>query len=187
VAPARRIGKNENRLLPQRVSKKDFQAMSHNHRNAFSLPEIIAMIFIVVIVIATILPHVFSPNAVATDDFLRYNLHSLRMQIETYRNDHAGKAPTLANFLDQMTLPTNAAGATSGKILSFGPYLASGQIPVNPFNNSNLVVSVAKPGQPPTAIVPGNAGWQYDQTTGIIYPNNPEYYSTHVWDGKTTK
>jgi len=39
------------------------------------------------------------------------------------------------------------------------------------------VAAEATPGKPPITIVPGGAGWQYDQTTGSFYPNNPEYYS----------
>jgi len=49
-------------------------------------------------------------------------------------------------------------------------------MPANPFNNSSAVAAVATPGKPPTAVVSGGAGWQYDQTTGGIYPNNPECY-----------
>jgi hypothetical protein len=108
---------------------------------------------------------------------LRFNLKTLRMQIETYKNQHGGAAPRLSMFAEQMTKPTGPSGHVNGLNLTCGPYF-QGQIPANPFNGNNLLVSVPKAGQPPTRYVPGFAGWQYDETTGDIYPNNPEYYPT---------
>jgi general secretion pathway protein G len=149
--------------------------MAGNRRSAFSSAEILVLVIVVVILAAAIVPHFVSSPAVVDDGLLRFNLHAIRAQIEEYKTDHADKAPSMATFCDQMTKSTNTAGATTCGKLALGPYF-EGQIPVNPFNNSRTVVAVATPGRPPITAVPGDAGWQYDETTGRMYPNNPEYF-----------
>ncbi len=76
-----------------------------------------------------------------------------------------------------MTKPTNAAGATTGDNLIYGPYI-QGEIPVNPFNNSNALVATTATTTPTGVVGDGSAGWQYNATTGDFYPNNVEYYAT---------
>jgi type II secretory pathway pseudopilin PulG len=145
-------------------------------RRAITLFEILAIMAIVVVLLGTVVPQ-FLPS---TNDpkcrSLQFNLHTVRSQIGRYRLQHAGKFPTLANFADQMTKPTDVTGATTGANLLYGPYF-QGQVPHNVFNDSNAVTAVAKPGQEPTAVVAGGAGWQYDESNGGFFPNHAEYYA----------
>lgn len=148
--------------------------MAGDRRNAFSLIEMLALTVVAAILVVAIFSRVISPSVAEKDGELRFNLHAVRAQIEMYKSDHAGKPPRLAGFADQMTKPTDVAGGTTGKT-ALGPYFKA-EIPPNPFNASNAVAAVAIPGKPPTATVPGGAGWQYDETTGGFYPNNSESY-----------
>jgi type II secretory pathway pseudopilin PulG len=137
---------------------------------------VLALTVVILILAATAVPWFSTPDARAKDTALRFNLNMVRSQIEAYKNQHDGASPRLALFASQMTQCTSPAGRLTGKNLTCGPYF-QGQIPINPFNGSNLLTSVAKPEQTPTAAVPGRAGWLYDETTGALFPNNPEYYS----------
>lgn len=146
-----------------------------NARRAFTLIEVLIVVIIMAILAATIIPQFSSSTTDAKMSSLKFNLHTIRSQIEMYKVHHNGKVPTLANFKDQMTKPTDVEGNTEGENLFYGPYF-QGDIPVNPFNNSNAIVAVQNKGQEPTGIVQGGAGWQYDDSTGGFYPNNAEYY-----------
>jgi general secretion pathway protein G len=152
--------------------------MSKNcRRNAFTLIEVLIVVIIMAVLAATIIPQFSSSTSDAKNSSLKFNLHTIRSQIEMYKIHHSGKVPVLATFADQMTKATNIDGNTTGANLIYGPYF-QGQVPANPFNNSNVLVAVATAGKEPTAIVAGGAGWQYDVTTGGFYPNNSEYYTT---------
>ncbi|MGQ9606700.1 MAG: type II secretion system protein [Thermogutta sp.] len=154
------------------LGKHDF-----GHRKAFTLIEVLIVVVIMAILAAVIIPQFSSATSDAKRSALEFNTHTLRSQIELYKVHH-GSYPTISNNdLPQLWQATNAAGdvGTPGPSYPYGPYLTSG-IPANPYNNSNKVVPVTTPGQTPTGAVAGGAGWQYDQTTGNIYPNNPEYF-----------
>jgi type II secretory pathway pseudopilin PulG len=143
--------------------------------HGFTLIEVLALTVVILMLAATAVPW-FSPSDTrARDAALNFNLNMIRSQIETYKNQHGGVAPRLSLFADQMTKPTSPTGHLTGKNLTRGPYF-QGQIPVNPFGGNNMLTSVAKRGHTPKAAVPSRSGWQYDETTGALYPNNPEYY-----------
>ncbi len=146
------------------------------YRRAITLFEILAMVAIVAVLAATVVPQFLPSTNDPKSSSLQFNLHMVRSQIGRYQLQHSGTFPTLANFADQMTKPTDVHGATAGANLVCGPYFQS-QVPHNVFNDSNAVVAVAKPGQEPTAPVSGGAGWQYDETNGGFFPNHAEYYA----------
>jgi hypothetical protein len=107
-------------------------------------------------------------------------MHVLNSQIEIYRMDHLGKYPTVQeNSLLQLTKATNGAGdgdiGASGTNFPYGPYVRE-ELPANAFDGKNAVTAVATPGVKPTAVAGSSGGWQYDATTGAVWPNNPEYY-----------
>ena len=152
--------------------------MSRNRRrSAFTLIEVLIVVIIMAVLAATIIPQFSSSTNDAKSSSLVFNLHTIRSQVEMYKVHHLGAVPTLANFVDQMTKPTDVNGATTGTNLIYGPYF-QGQVPTNPFNGSNTLVAVATAGQVPTGPVGTTAGWQYDATTGNFYPNSD---ATH-WD-----
>lgn len=146
-------------------------------RNAFTLIEVLIVVIIMAVLAATIIPQFSSSTTDAKDSSLKFNLHTLRSQIEMYKVHHSGKLPLLATFTDQMTKATDISGATgTGATFIYGPYF-QGLVPTNPFNNSNaLVASTATTEAEAKAAVAGTEGWQYNATTGGIYPNCAEYY-----------
>ena len=150
--------------------------MSHNsRRNAFTLIEVLIVVIIMAVLAATIIPQFSSSTNDAKDSSLKFNLHTIRSQIEMYKVHHNGTVPALAKFTDQMTKPTDVDGNISGTNLIYGPYF-QGQVPANPFNGNNTLVAVATAGKEPTGVVAGGAGWQYDESNGGFFPNNAEYY-----------
>ncbi len=150
--------------------------MATHRRNAFTLIEVLIVVIIMAVLAATIIPQFSSSTDDAKESSLLFNLHTIRSQIEMYKVHHAGDVPSLANFEDQMTNPTDIDGNTTGTDLDYGPYF-QGEVPANPFNNSSDLVAVATEGTEPSAVVAGGAGWQYDESTGGFYPNNSEYYA----------
>jgi prepilin-type N-terminal cleavage/methylation domain-containing protein len=150
--------------------------MKNARRNAFTLIEVLIVVIIMAVLAATIIPQFSSSTKDAKDSSLKFNLHTVRSQIEMYKTQHNGKLPTFANFKVQMTEKSDVNGTKTGELVC-GPYI-QGDLPYNPFNNSNAIVAVASEGTVPTAVVSGGAGWQYDQSTGGFYPNNSEYFAT---------
>jgi general secretion pathway protein G len=144
-------------------------------RKAFTLIEVLIVVIIMAILAATIIPQFSSSTTDAKKSSLKFNVQTICTQVQLYKVQHNGTMPTFANFANQMTLPTDVTGATTGTSLIYGPYI-QGQIPANPYSGSNAVVKVATAGTVPTAVVSGGAGWQYDETTGGFYANNAEAY-----------
>jgi len=147
---------------------------SRGSYKGFTLIEVLIVVIIMAVLAATIIPQFSSSTTDAKRSSLEFNLRTIRSQIELYKLHHNGKLPELDKFVMQMTQKTDVHGTQTGELL-YGPYI-QGDIPVNPYNNSNKVVGVTNPGEEPLGPVAGGAGWQYDETTGGFYPNNPEYY-----------
>ena len=146
----------------------------NQRRAAFTLIEVLIVVIIMAVLAATIIPQFSSSTQDAKESSLKFNLHTIRSQIEMYRLHHNGKLPSFDNFVKQMTEKSDVNGTQTGTLL-YGPYI-QGEIPRNPFNASNVIVKVAAAGTEPTTVVSGGAGWQYDETTGGFYPNNSEYF-----------
>ena len=138
-------------------------------RKAFTLIEVLIVVIIMAVLAATIIPQFSSSTTDAKDSSLQFNLHTIRSQIEMFKVHHNGTYPTLANFADQMTKKTNAAGTVDANG-AYGPY-STGDIPANPFNDKNTLT--AGDG---SAHIDDGTGWQYDASDGGFYPNNSEYY-----------
>lgn len=143
-----------------------------SRRNAFTLIEVLIVVVIMAVLAATIIPQFSSSTRDAQENSAKFNAHTMRSQLELYRAHHLGKFPTVANFAEQLTQPTNAQGTVgaAGPNFPYGPYME--EIPYNPFNNKNDV----------KAGTGGNGddatGWQYDATTGGIWPNHADYKTT---------
>ena len=143
-------------------------------RNAFTLIEVLIVVIIMAVLAATIIPQFSTSTEDAMHSTVDFNLNTMRSQIEMFRAEHQGTYPTMTGFVDQMTKPTNISGGFSGDTV-YGPYVT--EIPKNPFNDSNDVAAVAVEGTAPEDVVEGDAGWQYDQSTGDFYPNHEEAYA----------
>jgi len=146
-------------------------------RGAFTLVEVLIVVVIMAVLAGVVITRYFDTSTDAKESVITHNLHVLQSQIGLYNINHLGKYPELTDGdLPQLTRATNTAGdlGPSGPAHPYGPYVDV--IPENPFNESAKVVPVATPRQTPTAPADDSSGWQYDEVTGDIWPNHPEYY-----------
>lgn len=150
--------------------------MANGRRSAFTLIEVLIVVIIMAVLAATIIPQFSSSTTDAKTSSLKFNLHTIRSQIEMYKIHHGNVAPLRATFAEQMTKPTDAKGSTEGTTatLIYGPYI-QGEVPANPFNNNNALAEY-KTTTDPTGVADETSGWQYNETTGGFFPNNSEYF-----------
>jgi len=141
--------------------------------SAFTLIEVLIVVVIMAVLAATVIPQFAESTTDAKQSSLKFNMHTLRSQIELYKIHHGAYPALTANSLPQMLDKTDSAG-TIDVTGAFGPYL-DGDIPLNPFDNVNLVYAAAS--DSPAAPTVDGKGWQYHQATGRIWPNNPEYWN----------
>lgn len=146
---------------------------SSRQRGGFTLVEVLIVVVIMAILAATIIPQFSNSANDAKTSSGKFNLHTLRSQIELYKSQHAGALPSLT--LIELTSATNSSGTVgaTGTNFPYGPYISS--IPMNPITNSNTVVAAPAAGAVPTTVTAG-AGWQYDTGTGKIWFNDNTYY-----------
>src|SRR5882724_3859389 len=100
---------------------------THSHRG-FTLIEVLIVVVIMAILAATIIPQFTDSTKDAKASTVQFNLHTLRSQIQLYRTQHNGLSPSAT--LAELMVATDAAGATTGSSLPYGPYLR--EIPTNP-------------------------------------------------------
>lgn len=146
--------------------------------NAFTLIEVLIVVVIMAVLAATIIPQFSSSTKDAQQSSVKFNAHTLRQQIELYKAHHVGNYPKFENnSIPQLIKATDVNGDSNsdGKPDSthpFGPYMD--ELPSNPFNNLKTVKEVTTAGTPPTS-GDGTTGWQYDATTGGIWPNHKDW------------
>lgn len=143
--------------------------IAKRRRSAFTLIEVLIVVVLMAVLAATIIPQFSSSATDAKTSSLKFNLQSMRSQIELYKLHHSGAIPKLtAGGLPQLTSATDAGGntGTAGASYPYGPYMVNG-LPVNPFSNSSTVTAITT--SPPTATSGSNGGWLYNTTTGQIY------------------
>jgi len=142
--------------------------------SGFTLIEVLIVVVIMAVLAATIIPQFSSSANDAKESSAKFNLHSLRSQIELYKLHHAGTPPGAA-IINQLTLSTDATGATgaAGASFPYGPYI-QGTFPANPFNSKSTVRTGAT-----TPAGSGADGWVYNTTTGEIRldSTNATYYA----------
>ncbi len=135
-------------------------------RRAFSLIELVIVVVIIGIIAAIAIPRMSRGAAAATDASLASSLRTMRNSIDLFYTEHANTYPTVASFVNQMTLFTDEPGtgtsATKDSTFYFGPYLRV--IPPAPVG--------AKKGKSGIAAVDGpTIGWLYTETTGKFTVN----------------
>jgi len=159
------------------MSRRTDKMACDHRKSAFTLIEVLLVVIIIAVLAGTVIPRFLGTADDAKQSLMQHNLHLLEAQIEMYRAQHQNHYPTIQeNALSQLYNSTNSAGeiGTAGPDYPLGPYVL--EAPMNPYDGSKNVVPVAEPGQKPTAVVGSSGGWQYDESTGAIWPNNPEYY-----------
>lgn len=139
-------------------------------RAGFTLVEVLIVVVIMAILAATIIPQFSDSSKDAKINTAKFNLHTLRAQIELYKSQHDGKKPTAT--LIELTSSTNAAGTVgTGTGFPYGPYLQ--QLPVNPLTNSRVVRTASS--DTPTASGESDAGWLYNPTSGRVWIDDANY------------
>lgn len=143
-------------------------------KTGFTLVEILIVVVIMAILAATIVPQFSDSSTDAKTSSVKFNLHTMRSQIEVYRAQHAGTAPSAD--LSELVTRTNAAGTkipSGGDVADYpyGPYMRT--LPSNPFTNSNTVKSVTTD-PAVSGDVTTTHGWLYNSSTGGIWINHAD-------------
>src|SRR5947199_7781434 len=100
-------------------------------RSAFTLIEVLIVVVIMAILAATIIPQFTDSTKDAKSSTVKFNLHTLRSQIELYRTQHNGTPPS--GTLAELKINTDATRAQgTGANFPYGPYLRD--VPVNPYS-----------------------------------------------------
>ena len=173
---------------------RQIEIQSLKNQAGFTLIEMLVVVIILGILAMIIVPQI----SVSTDDArlnsLQTNVNSIRSAIEVYAAQHANRYPgtyseadgttasttdalAKAAFLAQLTQFSDINGMVSGTktaTFKYGPYLKTGSLPLNPFNdNSDIVVDFAQ-ADITAARAPAGAGegWQYFAPIGVFFAND---------------
>jgi general secretion pathway protein G len=141
-------------------------------RAGFTLVEVLIVVVIMAILAATIIPQFTDSTKDAKSSTSRFNLHTLRSQIELYRTQHNGVAPGAT--LVQLTQATDASGVAAAGA-PYGPYIR--EIPKNPFTNSGAVKVITNDPAVVADVTAGGGGWLYNTTTGGIWIDHADYFN----------
>jgi general secretion pathway protein G len=145
--------------------------MKKRSQSGFTLVEILIVVVIMAVLAATIIPQFADSTKDAKASTMKFNLHTLRSQIELYRTHHDGRLPS--GTLEELTKQTDISGTIgTGAAYPYGPYVR--QLPNNPFTDSNAVTVITV--SPATAANCTNTGgWLYNATTGELWIDYDEY------------
>ena len=142
-------------------------------RSAFTLIEVLIVVVIMAILAATIIPQFTDSTKDSKLSTVKFNLATLRSQVQLYRTHHNGVNPSAT--LAELTTTTDVSGTVgTGAAFVYGPYLRD--LPYNPFNNKKTVTAITQ--DPPTAAQgTGAGGWLYNATTGNVWIDDTTYYT----------
>jgi prepilin-type N-terminal cleavage/methylation domain-containing protein len=147
--------------------------MKHSARSAFTLVEVLIVVVIMAILAATIIPQFTDSTNDAKLSTVKFNLHTMRSQIELYKAHHNGLLPSAT--LVELTKSTDVDGTQgTGASFPYGPYMR--EIPANPFTNSSAVKSIAADPAAAGDVTAGGAGWLYNSTSGGIWIDHADHF-----------
>ena len=164
------------------------------NQKGFTLIEMLVVVIILGILAMIIVPQI----SVSTDDArvntLQTNLNSIRSAIEVYAAQHANRYPGTYSEADGTTAVTSDAlskqaflaqlnqftdvngmvNATKTATFKYGPYLKTGTLPLNPYNDSGDVLCDFDQADITAARTPAGAGegWQYFAPIGVFFAND---------------
>lgn len=132
-------------------------------RRGFTLVEVLVVVIVLSILALVVVPEFSSATTSPKDATLKANLRGIRAQIALFKIEHNDSYPSLATFVNEMTLAskadkTTAAIGTPG--FPYGPYVR--EIPKNPFNDLNDLKNA----------LDGTTGWMYNETSGEFRAND---------------
>jgi general secretion pathway protein G len=168
-------------------------------QSGFTLVEMIIVIIIMGILAAVIVPQIGTTSDDAKLSAVKQDLSSMRNAVEIYYsqhnsaypgarlNDGSGPAGTAAlaatAFVEQLTQYTDVNGDCEGvkdATHKYGPYVKAGQLPVNPFNDSNAVTCDILENDITIRTSDGvnTAGWHFRTQTGVLVANDSDAHAT---------
>ncbi|MFI4875113.1 MAG: prepilin-type N-terminal cleavage/methylation domain-containing protein [Blastopirellula sp. JB062] len=136
--------------------------MTNSKRLGFTLIEVLIVVVILAVLAATVIPQFTDSTDDAKASSVKFNLHTLRSQIQLYRAQHEGELPS--GTLAELLIKTNADGTSTGSP-ELGPYLS--KLPVNSFTNKSDVKTISS--DPVVGDVSDDHGWLYNTNNGNIY------------------
>ena len=143
--------------------------MSAKHRNnGFTLIEVLIVVVIMAVLAATVIPQFADSTNDAKISTLKFNLHTLRAQIELYKAQHGSYPDDLAVKLTSKTNSSGVVGTSAEH--KYGPYIV-GQLPLNPMDDKNTVTNQSSA----TFTVTAAGGWLYNPSNGKVAANNATY------------
>src|SRR5688572_20775935 len=146
--------------------------MKSSARKGFTLVEVLIVVVIMAILAATIIPQFSNSASDAKAGTNKFNLHTLRSQLELYKSQHDGEVPS--GTLIELTKSTDKNGNQgTGVNFPYGPYIR--EIPVNSASNSSTIkVITSNPAM--AGDVTGTGGWLYNATTGGVWLDDATHY-----------
>lgn len=139
------------------------------NRGGFTLVEVLIVVVIMAILAATIIPQFSDSTKDAKNNTAKFNLHTIRSQIELFKSQHDGKVPTDLNDLTKKTNAAGTVGTTSA--FPYGPYLQ--ELPPNPYTGFATIKAAAA--NPPTAASGAtDAGWLYHAASGGVWVDHDD-------------
>jgi prepilin-type N-terminal cleavage/methylation domain-containing protein len=138
-------------------------------RRGFTLIEVLIVVVILAVLAATIIPQFTDSTDDAQESVLVTNLNVLRRQIQYYRANHGGRAPS--GDLSELLKATHPDGSDGGR---FGPYLQS--IPKNNITDSSAVKAIAAGNATAADLTPGGGGWIYSTTSSKFWVDHVDYF-----------
>ena len=145
-------------------------------KSGFTLIEVLIVVVIMAVLAATIIPQFASSTDDAKASAVKFNLHTLRSQIEMYKLQHGSTPPALVGgTIPGLIYATDSTGATNNLTTTdanhpYGPYVQGGQLPANPYATTPTAGAkvITLSGALGSQSVDTTAGWVYNATSGII-------------------
>ena len=138
-------------------------------RSGFTLIEVLIVVVILAVLAATIIPQFTDATDDAQESVLLTNLNVMRTQIQHYRANHGGLAPS--GDLSELLKATHLDGSDGG---TWGPYLQF--IPKNNITDSSAVKTIVAIDATPGDLTPGGGGWIYSTTSSKFWVDHPDYF-----------
>lgn len=152
-------------------------------RSAFTLVEILIVVVILGILAVVVIPTFASCTSAARDSCLAQDLAMIKRMVLVYKAQHMETAPgypsgdktaapTEDAFMAQVTLASDASGATAAKGTAgykYGPYME--RVPENPYNKLRTIRLLGDAEEFPAA-ADDSYGWIYKPATQEVRPFN---------------